>query len=231
MKITLALFLGFVFTCNAFAKPIIFPKNDPHSAEKIFAISEVSEIMGPSSSVDFILRSEKVLMWANATPELKLKDGSTLPANQWPSFIAASANNEEALRQEMEAQCECSLEGQPIAGILVANPYQAARMYFRAGWSERTAEEVDGIAPPIVIIYHEFSHARDYLQNADYFFDLASQADRRWKNKAEQSAVMQQNDFVITLAQKRKIFLDRRDSYGRNTLFTVNGLFDTQPNL
>jgi hypothetical protein len=118
--------------------------------------------------------------------------------------------------------------GKEIAGILVAHPYQAAEMYFRSGWLSHGENEVDGLVPPIVIIYHEIGHISDFLNSSDYFFDLASMSDKQWKNQAEQSAVAHQNELAIALAQHKGLSVSLRRSYGKNRLYFVNDLYSTQ---
>lgn len=221
--------LALLFSFQAVGGEIIFPKDDPFEKDKQEIIQEILEVMGPGNALEYVLDSSKVLLWANSAKVLK-KYGEnnqvSYEATHQPNFAAVTEENEPRLRAEMERLCGCSLKNKEIAGILTANPYLAARMYFRQGWNNYTGEEIDGFAPPIVIIYHELAHVKDYLMNAQFFFDMAGTMDKRWKNLAEKSAVMQQNDFVFTLAAKKKLYFDRRRSYGQNTLYWVSGFYD-----
>ncbi len=224
----LSTLLLMIFCKSAMAGSIIYPLDDPQAAIKTEVLELIDEVMGPSNSASYVDHSGKVLLWANEAhviPETSAGE-ENYKLSSLPSFTAATPANEAHLRQEITRLCQCNIEGKEIAGILVAQVDVAARMYFRAGWSGHTAQDVDGDVSPIVIIYHEFSHAKDYLQNPEYFFDLATQFDRRWKNKAEESAVMQQNDFVITLQSKLGIRNALRRSYGKNTLHQVSDYLD-----
>lgn len=203
---------------------LIFPKEDPHLQIKKQAISEIEAIMGSThSSLTAILDSDRVILWAN---EARLFDEKQVTV---PSFAAVSVQNEFRLRLEMERLCGCSLKDQAVGGILIASPYHAAEMHFRKDWAGHGSRDVDGFVPPIVVIYHEMSHARDYLSGPEFFFDWASNLSRRWKNQAEQSATEQQNDFVNALSAKKGLHFDLRRSYGTHRLYLVEGLYSTQP--
>lgn len=205
---------------NICSAEIIFPYNDPLVSEKKFAIDELTELMPGFSAMQKVLKTDKVILWANSVV-LGEKEIDV------PSFTPLTESNKISLRMEIEQKCECSLMGKEIAGILVAHPYQAAEMYFRSGWLNHKENESDGFVPPIVIIYHEIGHLSDFLTSADYFFDLASMSDKQWKNQAEQSAVNHQNELAIALAHKKEITVSLRRSYGKNRLFFVNDLYST----
>lgn len=219
----LASFYALSSLFQVYASSIIFPKQDQSASEKLEILEVIDEVMGAQNSANYVNLSGKIVMWANEAnvlPDSSMGPGA-YKLSDLPSFTAATKENEAHLRSEISRLCECDISGEEIGGILVANPRVGARMYFRRGWSNHTGEEVDGDVAPIVIIYHELSHAKDYLQNPEYFFDLATQFDKRWKNKAEESAVMQQNDFAIALQVKLGIRNALRRSYGKNTLHSV----------
>ena len=206
---------------------IIFPDHDPFFAEKHVAIQEILQVFPKNSSLDAVLQSEKIILWAN---DVLMKNSSSeeLINITEPNFSAVTFNNEAFLRTQIETVCQCSLMGKEIGGILVAHPYQAALMYHREGWLSHGAFEEAGQAPPIVIIYHEFSHAGDYIRDENYFFDMASMTSKQWKNDAEQSAVVQQNDFVRAVnAQKGTNFVSRL-SYGKHQLYRTAGLYSVE---
>lgn len=213
--------LFFLFWGHSCSADIIFEANDPLASEKQMALNELSELMPGFSAIQKVLKSNKIILWAN-----------TVAMNQkeidLPSFSPLTSSNKDALRMEIEQKCQCSLMGKEIAGILVAHPYQAAEMYFRSGWLGHSENEIDGSVPPIVIIYHEIGHISDFLSSSDYFFDLASMSDKQWKNQAEQSAVAHQNELAIALAQHKGISVSLRRSYGKNRLYLVNDLYSTQ---
>jgi hypothetical protein len=218
--------LGFTQTVSA--NNIIFPPNDPYIMDKLYALQEINDIMGPGNSVDISQKSNKVILWANEARILpRYIDGvKQFILSDLPSFTAATIDSEDRVRKEIERVCECSIEGKEIAGIIIANPYKAATMYFKHGWNGHRHDEVDGDVPPLVIIYHEFSHIKDFIINPAYFSDMAAQMDKQWLNKAEKSASLQQNDFTISLGAQRGVHARIRRSYGRNTLYDVSDIFD-----
>lgn len=228
IKCLLLIFISATFVNSIFASEILFPAGDPFIAEKLLALEEINDIMGPGNSVDIAQQSDKVILWANSAAILPRTDDNgnrIYIETSLPSFTPYTEGNKEHLRAEITRLCQCDIQNKKVAGIIIANPYKAATMYFRAGWSSRTADEIDGDVPPVVIIYHEFSHIKDYLSNEGYFFDMASMRSKRWLNKAEESASMQQNDFTITLTAKRGISARLRRSYGKNTLYDVTDIF------
>jgi hypothetical protein len=217
----------YLFFCYLGHAEIIFPEHDPLVAEKQLAIQEILQVFPKNSSLQAVLQSEKIILWAN---EVLMENPSSKEITNItePSFSAATFNNESFLRTQIENSCQCSLMGKEIGGILLAHPYQAAVMYHREGWLGHGANEDAGQAPPIVIIYHEFSHAGDYLRDQNYFLDMASMASKQWKNDAEQSAVVQQNDFVRAVnAQKGTSFVSRL-SYGKHQLYRTAGLYSIE---
>jgi hypothetical protein len=222
-KTILAIGLALI-NCNSNAE-IIFPANDSFASEKLTALSEINDLMGRASAAIPLMESDGILLWANQAAVIPNFDTGVYSQTELPSFTPRSARNEDYLRSLIEDQCECSTDGKEIIGVLIANPYQAAKMYFRAGWSDRSADEVDGFVPPLIIIYHELAHAQDFHRDPHYFSDIASQQDRRWMNKAEESAVMQQNDLALAITAKRGLSIHRRRSYGRNDLYIVDDLF------
>lgn len=208
---------------------ILFPSNDPFIVEKMTALMEINDLMGRASAATPLMESEGLLLWANRAAVIPDSNTGEYRETELPSFTPASEQNESYLRELIEQQCQCETEGRPLLGVLIAHPYQAARMYFRGGWSSWRPDQVDGYAPPIVIIYHELAHARDFQRDPHYFSDMATQQDRQWMNKAEESAVMQQNDLTMAITVQRGLRVDRRRSYGRNDLFMVDDLFSTTP--
>ncbi len=208
---------------------IIFPASDSFIDEKLTALSEINDLMGGASAATPLMKTEGILLWANRAAVIPNSDTGLYTETELPSFTPKSAQNEAYLRALIEEQCECSTGEKEIIGVLIANPYQAAKMYYRGGWSQRRADEVDGFVPPLVIIYHELAHAKDFFQNPDNFSDMATHLDRRWMNKAEESAVMQQNDLAMAIIVKRGITIDRRRSYGRNDLYLVDDLLSIIP--
>ena len=203
------------------AAEILFPANDPYAVEKQMALDDLKQLMPGFSAIQNVLKSNKVILWANSVAMAEKEIDV-------PSFTPMTENNKNSLRIEMEQKCQCSLIGKDLAGVLVANPYQAAEMYFRSGWLNHKDNEVDGLAPPIVIIYHEIGHASDYITNSDYFFDLATFASNQWKNQAEHSAVIHQNELANALAQQKGITVSLRRSYGKNRLYFVKDLYSTE---
>ena len=217
----------YVFFCFLGHAEIIFPDQDPLLVEKQVAIQEILQVFPKNSSLQTVLQSEKIILWAN---DVLMKNPSSeeLINITEPNFSAVTLNNEAFLRTQIENFCQCSLMGKKIGGILVAHPYQAAVMFHREGWLGHGAFEEAGLAAPIVIIYHEFSHAGDYVRDENYFFDMASMTSKQWKNEAEQSAVVQQNDFVRAVnAQKGTNFVSRL-SYGKHQLYTTAGLYSVE---
>lgn len=221
--------IGFAFLSFNSQAEILFPADDSLIEEKLIALSEINDLMGGASAAAPLMETEGILLWANRAAVIPNSDTGLYTETELPSFTPKSVKNEAYLRALIEEQCQCSTGEKEIIGVLIANPYQAAKMYFRAGWSQHRANEVDGFVPPLVIIYHEFVHARDFQRDPNYFSDMATQQDRRWMNKAEESAVMQQNDLAIALIVKRGIIVDRRRSYGRNDLFMVDDLLSIIP--
>lgn len=216
-----------LFICLLSRAEIIFPDQDPLLAEKQIAIQEILQVFPKNSSLQTVLQSEKIVLWANSVL-MKNTSSEELVSITEPNFSAVTFNNESFLRTQMETICQCSLMGKEIAGILVAHPYQAALMYHREGWLGHGAMEEAGHAPPIVIIYHEFSHAGDYLKDENYFFDMASMTSKQWKNDAEQSAVVQQNDFVRAVNAKKGTNYMSRLSYGKHQLYRTAGLYSIE---
>lgn len=217
----------YVFFCFLGHTEIIFPDQDPLLVEKQVAIQEILQVFPKNSSLQTVLQSEKIILWANDVLMQNSSSKEIININE-PSFSAATFNNEAFLRTQIEASCQCSLMGREIGGILLAHPYQAAVMYHREGWLGHDVNEDAGEAPPIVIIYHEFSHAGDYIRDQNYFLDMASMASKQWKNDAEQSAVVQQNDFVRAVnAQKGTSFVSRL-SYGKHQLYRTAGLYSIE---
>jgi hypothetical protein len=222
--------MGTVFSiliCLLSHGEIIFPDQDPFRTEKQLAIQEILQVFPKNSSLHTVLQSEKIVLWAN---DVLMKNPSTeeLVNVTEPNFSAVTFNNESFLRTQIETVCQCSLMGKEIGGILVAHPYQAALMYNREGWLSHGAFEDAGQAPPIVIIYHELSHAGDYLKDENYFFDMASMTSKQWKNDAEQSAVVQQNDFVMSVNSKKGTNFVSRLSYGKHQLYRTAGLYSIE---
>jgi hypothetical protein len=217
------IFSVFAFCCWTQAE-IIFPDKDPYSQEKQIAIEEILAIFPKNSSLQTVLHSDKVILWANSVLMKNAFTGEVTPVTE-PNFSAMTTNNEVFLRTQMEEICQCSLMGKQIGGIIVADPYHAAEMYYREGWLGHLPNEVEGYAPPITIIYHEFSHAGDYLKDQNYFFDLASMSSKQWKNGAEQSAVVQQNDFTRAMNLQKGTNFKTRLSYGKHQLYKTTGLF------
>jgi hypothetical protein len=228
MKKAIFLFFTLINLNSSFAADVIFPKDDVLKEMKLRAISEINEIMGSGNAVDIVLNSKKVLLWANSAKALPRYDSNGdryYEETSLPLFMASTAVSEERVRVEMERICECDLASKEVAGILIADPFTAAKMFFRRGYNGYDGSELDGKVPPIVIIYHEFGHVKDYILNDEWFLDMASMMDRQWSNKAEESAVQTQNDLSITLASKRQIYPRIRRSYGRNELYLVDDLF------
>ncbi len=230
MKNAIFLFITFLNLNSSYANisNIIFPKDDALKAVKLKAISEINEIMGNGNAADIVTNSKKVLLWANsanALPRYDLEGKRYYEETTLPLFMASTAGTKERVKAEMERICVCDLADKEIAGIIIASPYMAAKMFYKRGYNGHDGSELDGKVPPIVIIYHEFGHVKDYILNDEWFLDLASMMDRQWKNKAEESAVQTQNDLSITLAAKRQIYPRIRRSYGRNELYLVDDLF------
>ncbi len=207
---------------------ILFPVDDPYVAEKQTALSDLSALLPVNSAIQTVLKTDKVILWANSVSAPASMQLNGVQELSVPSFTPVTTQNRDAIRIEIEKKCECSLMGKEIAGIIVAHPYQAALMYFKEGWMNHKTDEIDGTVPPIVIIYHELAHASDYLQNENVFFDIASLWDKRWKNGAEQSAVNQQNELTIALASQKGLSFSLRRSYGKNRLYTVDGLYSVE---
>jgi hypothetical protein len=210
------------------AAEIIFPANDPWIMEKKAAIAELEQILSGQNALEPVLKSTKVILWANGISGNHLGNADPSTELTVPSFVPITETNRDPLRIEMEQKCQCSLMGREIAGILVAHPFQAAEMYFKEGWSKHKANEIDGVVPPIVIIYHELGHASDFLRDANSFFDLASMWDNRWKNQAEQSAVQHQNELVLALAATKGLRFSLRRSYGKNRLYFVKDIYSVE---
>lgn len=224
----LVIFIFFISN-YAWAENIIFPKDDLHRDLKASILKDIKEITGHNNPIDLLKSHDKIVLWTDSAPVLKdhSKKGA-YKETSLPSFTAVDNENADHIRSIVSEQCKCDLENKEIAGILIASPFIAAEMYFRHGWAGKTGNEIDGLAPPIVIIYHELGHLRDYLLNSEYFFDSASNLDHRWKNEAESSAVNQQNDFVIWLGQKKGLYFHGRKSYGKNRLFPVSGPYSVE---
>lgn len=204
---------------------IIFPANDPWILEKQTALDDLEQILSGQNALEPVLKSSKVVLWANGISGSHRGNASATTELTVPSFVPLTEKNRDLLRVEMEQKCQCSLMGREIAGILVAHPYQAAEMHFKEGWSKHKANEIDGVVPPIVIIYHELGHASDFIRDANSFFDLASMWDTRWKNQAEQSAVQHQNELVLALAAQKGLSFSLRRSYGKNRLYFVKDIY------
>lgn len=208
---------------------IIFPVADELKSEKLAALKEIDLIMPNGGAAGVVVRSDKLFLWTNSVPAKLVDVNSTAETYDVPLVITASAQNESILREHMQKICECDLSQKQIGGIIIASTRRAANMFFKEGWSGHKSNELDGIVPPIVIIYHEMSHASDFIKDPAYFLDLAAQSDKQWKNKAEKSAVEQQNDFAITVAVKMNKQIARRRSYGKNTLFAVEDFWSITP--
>lgn len=211
---------------------IIFPYNDQLQEQKEEAIKLINEYMNKASAVKYIQQSEGVLLWANEAyviPSFDFdNDNTEYQQTSLPSFTPATNQNQQHLRSEIEKQCQCSTSGRDIIGILIASPIQAAKMFYRAGWLNYQGDELEGIVPPLVIIYHEFAHAKDFWLHPEYFFDMATLPSAQWMNEAEKSAVMQQNDLVQAIYLNTGLLFSRRSSYGRNELFKVEGPLDIE---
>lgn len=207
MRIFKLLFLLFSLVTTSYAE-IVYPHNDPFKNVKQEILDVMSDIAGPNGSSQIVLDSEKIFLWNNDIDMI-------------PSFTAVTDSNRNLIHQEIQKVCECEILASKVGGIIKVGVDNAATMFFRRGWQQYLGDEVDGDVPPIVIIYHEFSHAKDYLLNSERFFDMSIIPDKQWKNKAEQSAVEQQNDFVHFYGFYEGVHFKRRSSYGRNTLYKV----------
>lgn len=217
-----------LFFTKVMAANIIFPKDDNLKEIKLNVLKEINHLMGEGNAAGIVLNSRKVLLWANSAKALPRYDDNNVryyEKTSLPLFMASTTVSEKRVRKEMQRICQCNLEGKEVAGILIASPYMAAKMYFKRGHNGYDGTEVDGRVPPIVIIYHELGHVRDYILNDEWFLDMGSMMDSQWGNKAEESAVQAQNDISIALAVKKQIYPRIRRSYGRNELYLVDDYF------
>lgn len=212
-----------VGSLSASAK-LVYPDGDLNKISKQEALTKMNELMGPNGSSQLVVDSDKIILWANKAAVIpKTIDGQEVyESTELPSFTPVTDKNRDYLHQLIEKQCACTVEKSLVAGVLIADPFKAAVMYLRRGWAGHTGDEIDGKVPPIIIMYHEFSHAKDYLSNAEWFFDMAASFDKRWMNKAEESACTQQNDMANMLSYYDGIHVTRRRSYGKNKLYDVD---------
>lgn len=219
MKKTLALAL-LLFTSFTHAE-ILFSKSDESRTLKEQVLNELITIMGPNGAATYVANHEKVVLWTNEAPILKDHSDGTFKKTTLPSFTMANDLNKTHLQNIILEQTGETISLDLIGGILIANPNQGAVMYYRNGYLGKGPNEEDGRVSPIVIIYHEFAHAKDSLQSPTLFTDLATRFNKRYKNDAEESAVHQQNDLIITLRSLGIVVGDFRQSYGRNDLVLV----------
>lgn len=223
----MGMLFSILWVCLSGHAKIIFPQEDLYLAEKQLAMEEVLNVFPKNSALQTVLDSEKIILWANSV-QLQTSTPPQILTITEPNFSAVTTNNKDFLRVQIEQSCQCSLMGQEIGGILVASPYHAAEMYFREGWLGHQANEIEGYAPPLAIIYHELAHAGDYLRDQNYFFDIASMSSKQWKNGAEQSAVIQQNDFIRAVNAQKKTRFSSRLSYGKHQLYKTSGLYSIE---
>lgn len=216
------MFLKFIFIILCFSKveaiEILFSRSDSQIEIKKSMIRDIKEIMGENNIFKAIESSKKSILWLDSSSLHSFGD------EEQPRFIPADGGSSLAVLEEIKKECLCEIE--EAGGIVVASPFIAATMYYRKGWAGHSQSDIEGKAPPIVIAYHEFAHVKDFLSDKESFNSAAGQLHKRWKNYAEWSAVEQQNDFVITLAYKKKIFYSRRNSYGHNDYYKVNGPYE-----
>ena len=219
------IFLFFLVSHLAFGE-IIFSEQDDTVSTKREVLEELITIMGPNGAATYVNDHEKVLLWTNEAAVLPGEKEGQFKKTTLPSFTMASPQNIKQLQKIIEEQSGRFIAKEKIAGILIAHPYQGAIMYYRQGYLGKGPKEEDGRVAPIVIIYHEFAHVKDSLQSPQHFSDMAASFNKRYKNDAEQSAVQQQNDFLLTAKFKGFDFGDLRQSYGKNDLVMVSSPYE-----
>lgn len=213
-------FILFYFLLSSVHGKILFSDKDATIELKMDLLAELIEIMGPNGSVNFVNQNEKVILWTSEAAILE-REGK-FESTTLPSFTMPSPGNLIQLQKIIQEQTGQLIPTDQIGGILIADPLQGAIMYFKKGYLGKGEREEDGRVSPAVIIYHEFSHAKDSLISPQYFTEMAASFNKRYKNDAEQSAVQQQNDFVLTAKFYGYTPGDLRQSYGRNDLIMVN---------
>lgn len=220
MKKTILLVLLSIINFSGFAE-VVYSQNDDNQLQKEELLNDLIAIMGKNGSVSYVANHEKYLLWTNKAAVLFDSRENVYKETKLPSFTMISDQNSQQLQKIFEQQTGLILTKDQIAGILIADPNEGAIMYYREGYLSSGPKRVDSKVAPAVIIYHEFSHAKDSLLSSFYFTEMATQFDKRYKNHAEKSAVNQQNDFVLT-AQSLGISVGGlRQSYGQNDLVKV----------
>lgn len=203
------LILVFSLLCTSLSAEILLNPDDPTYNLKLESIAEINELMGRVSNARYLEESEAVLFW-------------DLDERGPAQFIPPSAQNESELRERIESGCQCSIAGRDIIGIMVASPLKAATMFKRFGLDGADGTEVEGVVPPLIVIYHEMAHAADFLRSPTHFDFMASTPSLRWMNLAEESACLQQNDLVMALIYHRNLRFGLRRSYGRHQYHLVD---------
>ncbi len=198
---------------------VIYPAFDDTISLKEDVIEKLTQFMGPNGSVRYIVESSKVILWTNEAAILERE--CTYISTTLPSFTMPTAKNRDHLQKVIFDQTGELIPLQDIGGILIAHPLQGAIMYYREGYLGKGPYEEDGRVSPAVIIYHEFSHAKDSLISPEYFTEMAASFNKRYLNDAEESAVQQQNDLLLTAKFYGYDLGELRQSYGKNDLLMV----------
>lgn len=214
------IFFLFLISQLTFAE-ILFSNSDETEMVKREVLQELIAFMGPNGAATYVANHDKVVLWTDEAAVLPGEVEGSFRSTTLPSYTMASPQNKKQLQKIIQEQTGREIPLEMIAGILIANPYQGAIMYYRRGYLGKGDNEEDGRVAPIVIIYHELSHAKDSLQSPMFFSEMAASFNKRYKNNAEESAVHQQNDFILTTKAQGLDLGDLRQSYGKNDLVMV----------
>lgn len=219
------IFLFFLVSQLSYAG-VLFSNFDDTRATKEEVLRDMIAVMGPHGAATNVANHEKFVLWTNEAAVLPGEIEGTFKSTNLPSFTMVTEKNKVHLQKVIEEQTGHIIALEKIGGVLIANPFEAAIMYYRQGYLGKGPREEDGRVSPIIIIYHEFAHAKDALQSPAYFSEMAVSFNKRYKNDAEQSAVQQQNDLLITLRAQGINAGDFRQSYGQNDLVMVTGPYE-----
>lgn len=221
MRKTIKIILTLIVTLTSVKAEFVFSHDDPTVGIKQQVLTELIAIMGAHGAATYVDQHEKVILWTNKAPVLKDRENGGFKDTTLPSFSTPEGSYKEQLKKIIFDQTGLDLPVEKIGGVLIANPYQAAIMYYKVGYMSKPPKTIDNRVSPAVIIYHEMAHAKDSLISPFTFSEMATSFDNRYKNHAERSAVWQQNDFIITSNSMGLNYGGLRQSYGENKLVMV----------